>query len=81
MASLQNKKALSILSANIKEHTETQESKGYIWLFTDIGGEFYNSDVKKYLTSKGIKLYTKLPTRNQSRHRWMSQKSFKREGL
>lgn len=54
---LKNKSSLSSLHA-LKSILDTEHSKGYSRLFTDLGGEFYNKEVKKYLSANRIKLYS-----------------------
>ena len=54
---LKNKSSINSLHA-LKSILDTEHSKGYSRLFTDQGGEFYNKEVKKYLLSKHVKLYS-----------------------
>ena len=54
---LKNKSSISSLHA-LRSIFDTEHSKGYSRLFTDHGGEFYNKEVNKYLSSKRIKLYS-----------------------
>ena len=54
---LKNKSAHSSKEA-LKSIFESNELKRYSRLFTDLGSEFYNKIVKKYLVEKKIKLYS-----------------------
>lgn len=52
---LKRKSALSSTHA-MRIILESDQSKGYSRLYTDLGSEFYNSDLRKYLSQKRIKL-------------------------
>ncbi len=54
---LKSKSSLASTNA-LKGILDSEQSKGYSRLFTDLGSEFHNSKVKHYLTSKNIRLYT-----------------------
>lgn len=57
VATLKNMTRQSSLRA-LKSILENEKFKGVSRLFTDLGSEFYNQDVKNYLKSKRIKLYS-----------------------
>lgn len=54
---LTSKSAKSSLSA-LRTILESDKFKGVSRVFTDLGTEFYNNEIKKYLTSKRITLYS-----------------------
>ena len=57
VASLTSKSSLNSLKA-LKTMIESEQFKGVSRLFTDLGTEFYNQQVKKYLSSKRVTLYS-----------------------
>ena len=54
---LTSKSAKSSLSA-LRTILESDEFKGVSRVFTDLGTEFYNNEIKKYLSSKRMTLYS-----------------------